>query len=695
MVLRRVILLLLGIFYAFGAIAQIRGELTQSRVLILFDESSSMIESWAGGKEKYKAGAELINKLVDSVYAVNSEVEFGLRVFGHQHTVDEHNCYDTKTEVPFSKDNRTQIALRLADIHPLGVTPIAYSLEQAAQYDLVDVAHNVYSIILITDGGESCGGDICTVMARLMKEKVFFRPYIVSLEDYAPLKTAYACMGDYLQVTKERDIPVAVGTIVDAFRPVLKMTTSDYKDMQTVAATAPSVLKVDVPAVKVKADTASIGKAVKTFATDTLLPKKQDTIVFTKPERPPVEKIAAVPLFLKQFTVSPAREIRLSTVEPGPLPGVIADTPVAPPPPVKEHIATLAPLRPGEFAIVLPAAEKMKTREPGLSLPPLVIDTPVTPRTKDDIAAIRPAAIKPFNVIFVIEDRTFLPRQVPPIPPLKLEPVVVETPKPKPPKKPESKSGEFKVETTDAKETTVEIYFTNGKGKFYNSTPQVQLLDPTTNQMVKKFYRTLDADGNPDPQTNIIAGRYDIAFTEARGVVDRNVEIVANKKNKIYVVIKGTSLSFAYKDAPDRPVNEFEATVIERNKAQGRVQVQKCTELLEYEPGNYHVTINTFPQDVRNVDLDFNETEIQIAQPGFAKFMATGAAKSVDLYQRLGDKFLKFYTLDLNDPRSQHLQIQPGEYQAHYLKYPGKPSSAEIVVNFLIKATQETEITIK
>src|ERR1035437_10332806 len=157
MVLRGIILFLLSILYTCSSFAQIQGELTQSRVLILFDESSSMIQSWAGGKEKYKAGGDLIMKLMDSVYAVNKDVEFSLRVFGHQHSVEENNCYDTKNEVAFSKDNRTQMSLRLADIHPLGVTPIAFALEQAAKYDIVDVLHNVYSIVLITDGGESCG----------------------------------------------------------------------------------------------------------------------------------------------------------------------------------------------------------------------------------------------------------------------------------------------------------------------------------------------------------------------------------------------------------------------------------------------------------------------------------------------------------------------------------------------------------
>jgi hypothetical protein len=97
---------------------------------------------------------------------------------------------------------------------------------------------------------------------------------------------------------------------------------------------------------------------------------------------------------------------------------------------------------------------------------------------------------------------------------------------------------------------------------------------------------------------------------------------------------------------------------------------------------------------VRNVDLDFDaETVITIPQPGFAKFTPNGNATSISLYQRLGDKFLNFYTIDINDPRTKHLNMQPGEYQVHYQK--GPKYGAEQVQQFIIKANQETEVILK
>jgi von Willebrand factor type A domain len=662
--LKQFILIFLSVFCAYSSFAQMKGEIVQSRILILLDESSSMIQAWGGNSVKYKASHQLIMRLMDSVYAVNDQVEFGLRVFGHQHTVPENDCYDTRIEVPFSKDNRSQMLLRLEDIHPLGVTPISFALQEAATKDIIDEQHNVYSIILITDGGESCGGDICEVMKKLVKYKVYFKPYIVSLENDPALKTTYACMGDFLQVTKESDIPPAVSTIVKAFRPAIRMNTTEYKEVQNITANAPSVLKVN---------------PVKTA------PPKADPVT--------IELLAISGISPVQAKAP--QPVRLSLLEVQ-IPRQKVDVPE---PPAAVKIQGAAPAQLKQINIQLPVAGKLKST----SIPPIpqiVLDTPVAPRAQEKIAKLKPAALRTFNVIFVIEDRTFPMRKVPPMPPVKVETVVNKTPD-KPSANPTAKKREFKVEVQDDKETTLEVYFTNGIGKYYMSTPQVLLVDPSSKAVVKRFFRTVDPNGNPDPQNNIPAGVYDLKLASSSDFLLPGVRIEQNKKNKVIVTIKNTSLSFAYQDENDprklskRPVTEFSAVVTERNKTVGRVQEQRLTERLEYEPGNYHIVINTFPQDIRNVDIDFDESVITIPQPGFAKFEAEGGAREVTIFSRVGDKFLNLCRLSINDPKSQHFQLQPGEYQAHYQNGTSKFSATEQVLPFRIKPAQETPVSLK
>ncbi len=788
-------LFLLIFFSERSAFAQKQGELTQSRILILLDESSSMIQTWGNGKPKYKAADELILRLMDSIYAVNPQVEFSLRVFGHQHTVAENNCYDTKNEVAFSRDNRVQMAFRLDDIKPLGVTAIAYSLKQAAQYDLIDEQHNAYSIILITDGGESCGGDICGVMEMLRKSKIYFKPYIVSLEDYPELRNTYACMGDYLQMTKDSDIPVAVNTIVNAFRPIIKVTQAEYKKMQTIVANAPSVLKVNVPTI--------------TDTTQATKPRK-DTVVTPPPAapapKPKTEKISKIsPAGLKTIRISPpvavnqkaaVMTVKLPPIadEPAPvpvvvkaapekiaklkqgkpknftiysqydsptpmkaavmnvkLPPLVIDTPkpvvVAVKPPTPEKIARLSPsgrvsikiqplaalvlnpVAPRKLPpliidtpkpeIKIPQAEKVakltptRTRpvatQPAASLklktvkipalPPIVFEVPAPPatpeRTKpaaEKIARLKPAPRKMISVWYVFEEHPPVQRKPPPMPPLKIDIPKLPTGKTAVVEPPAGKKLDYKIDIEEAKVTSLEIYLVNSRGELVTTSPQVLLTDPVTKAEVKKFYRTVDPNGNPDPQENIPLGSYTLTFPAKKNLVIPNVKLEKNKRNKITVKIKNISLSFAYFGDPNRPVKEFGARVIERNKPKGRVQDQLCTATFEYEPGNYHIRINTFPEDVRNIDLDLDaEMVITILQPGFAKFTCE-TKQIVSLWKEDGNKFMQFHQMDLNDPSSQHKQIQPGKYQVHYRMGPGGPTQSTKVKQFVITSNTQTEV---
>ncbi len=191
----------------------------QPRILFLVDGSSSMLETWQTNQIRFKVAGKIIDQIVDSIYKVNPNVEFGLRVYGHQHTAQEKNCFDTKLEVPFGKSNATQLYLRMASLKPLGVSPIAYSLKEAAENDLINTANYNYSLILITDGGESCNGNICEIVKLLLEKKIKFQPYIISLINYQPLEQQYACLGSFLKVTNDAEALQATNTILEAYKP--------------------------------------------------------------------------------------------------------------------------------------------------------------------------------------------------------------------------------------------------------------------------------------------------------------------------------------------------------------------------------------------------------------------------------------------------------------------------------------------
>jgi len=617
------IISLLLVFSSFKAFAQREDERKQPRILILLDESSSMLDEWQPNMPRYKAAGKIILDLMDSIYRVNDKVEFGLRVFGHQHTAQENNCYDTKREVMFSGNNYTQMQLRLADIKPLGVTPIAYALKEAAENDLLNDDRYAYSIVLITDGGESCGGDICDVVKTLLAKKIYFKPYIVSLVDYAPLRTEYACLGQYLQVTKQPDIPKIVDSIVAAFRPALILTTAQYRQYQETKIMPPEALQLhNAPEVKVQTQQPEEVKTVEVPVirtvepTNTIIPSNINTITLQKP------------------TGNTQTQVNVPTIANTSTPVIIQ----------KEEVSRIQQVNKTTF--MFPVVYSVRAGNK-IKLPSIVMPKP-------EIETIHPKGATIRTEI---------------------------TPK----------EAKYTVSVEESKETSLQIFFTDGHGKYYNTTPMIELDDPNTGKEVKKFFRTIDASNTPDP-VKIAPGTYNLSVVGGKTQV-HNIKIAANENKKISIVVHNASLSFYYIGNPKRPVSEFEALVTLRERG-GKQIVQKCSQSLEYEPGNYAISINTMPPMQKNGDLDMDvEITVGIPEPGWVQFTNTNKIGKVSLYTVLGDKYLRFYSMDVNGyPESQKLRLSPGPYKVHFLKYPGNISLEEEVLDFRVESTETTQV---
>lgn len=765
-----------------------------------------MIQQWSGGKEKIKVANEIILRIMDSVYAVNPNVEFSLRVFGNQHTVEEHDCTDTRNEVPFSKFNKTQMEFRLEDLHPLGITSIAYSLNEAAEKDLVDEKRNAYSIILITDGGESCGGDICAIMRKLENKKIFFRPYIINLEDVPELKKEYACMGEYLQVTKKSDFNPAITKIVDAFKPMLKLSKAEYSTIRTtpqpiikndggttkvvkptLSADTPVVAKktirdtvkpekpaeikhsITVGEEKKKPEPAKLTKARTTgmgmLRVDPIKLKKAKTVALIEPNvaTPEVE----IPQNLKAaaMTSAPVKKLKRLKVKMPEIAGTQLVTPDYPnvkgpelPTPPKPADLTAAPVRklkkmkvaapdlgkpylvtikepgvkyveptpvkPAEMAKVsLPVASKLavnsvkisKSKTFKISYKPIAFEDPEPYRAPEKPKVALAKLKLPKFKMHLLYGGTFLDYEAKPVkiaPPPHIEypkaqpasPVATQTKTPdpkknenpvKPPVKPVEKTGKYSVEHEDAPETTLEVYLTNGKGKFYTTTPEVVIFEKGTNKQVKKFHRFVDPSGNPDPITDLAIGNYDLTIT-GRDDLLAHVELQAHKHNKVYIEVKNYSLYFRYLNNPKRDVSEYQAEVIQRNVANGKVVIQKCTEKLEYEPGNYHILVNTFPESIFNIDLDMDAAgAITIPEPGFVTFVPEVNTTSVTLWKQSGERFINFKKLDITDPSNKKKMILPGKYQVQYSTGETNFSSSNRVITFEISSNKETQVILK
>jgi Ca-activated chloride channel family protein len=152
----------------------------------------------------------ILSNVVDSLENVPN-LEMALRVFGHQSPYPPIDCKDSKLEIPFGKNNGRRITTKIRGLVPRGGTPIAYSLEQAADdFPPCDNCRNI--IILITDGIEECGGDPCAASEFLQRRGIALKPFIIGIGN--DFSEAFGCVGRYFDASQELEFHTAFNVVI-------------------------------------------------------------------------------------------------------------------------------------------------------------------------------------------------------------------------------------------------------------------------------------------------------------------------------------------------------------------------------------------------------------------------------------------------------------------------------------------------
>jgi len=186
-------------------------ETQTSRILFIFDASQSMYGSWESGKKISIARKYLIN-IVDSLEK-NDNIQMALRVYGHQSPVPPQDCNDTKLEIQFSPNNASQIRQKLRYLIPKGTTPIANSLEMAANdFPKCDNCRNI--IILITDGIEACDGDPCQASLNLQKKGIVLKPFIIGIGLDPNFEETFECVGHVYNSPNEEKFAEVLDVVI-------------------------------------------------------------------------------------------------------------------------------------------------------------------------------------------------------------------------------------------------------------------------------------------------------------------------------------------------------------------------------------------------------------------------------------------------------------------------------------------------
>jgi Ca-activated chloride channel family protein len=169
-------------------------EPSTGRLLLMLDASGSMQEADPSGLTKIEAAKKALTSVVA---ALPADSEVGLRVYGA--TVDSGGkptkaaCADTQNVVPVGPLDRPALTAAIRRFHAVGETPIAYSLQQA----LADLGPSGQrTIVLVSDGEESCVPDPCPTVRKLVAGGIDLRIDTVGFGVDAAARAQLRCIAE-------------------------------------------------------------------------------------------------------------------------------------------------------------------------------------------------------------------------------------------------------------------------------------------------------------------------------------------------------------------------------------------------------------------------------------------------------------------------------------------------------------------
>jgi len=166
--MRRIILVLCMMLLTAALHAQ--DDSSSSPIIFIYDASGSM---WGqiDGISKMEIATDVLSASINSL-PQNQNV--GLVAYGHR---QEGDCRDVEFIIEMENNDKSLVTQTLSDIRPLGRTPLAYSATEVI--NTLREAGKRATIILVTDGLESCDGNICEVVQAAKNEGIDFKLHII------------------------------------------------------------------------------------------------------------------------------------------------------------------------------------------------------------------------------------------------------------------------------------------------------------------------------------------------------------------------------------------------------------------------------------------------------------------------------------------------------------------------------------
>ena len=184
---------------------------TPTHVELVLDASGSMWNKLADGQYRIVAAKAVLADFVSSLPA-DETLNVGLRVYGSRTAaLDEGSCEDSELFVPIDGVARDALLASVRDANAVGATPIAYSLQQAAA-DFPAQGKKI--IVLVTDGEESCGGDVRGTLQTLRDSGVEIDLKVIGFDLNDRAVSSFEGLGTFENARSAGELAAALGRAV-------------------------------------------------------------------------------------------------------------------------------------------------------------------------------------------------------------------------------------------------------------------------------------------------------------------------------------------------------------------------------------------------------------------------------------------------------------------------------------------------
>ncbi len=186
------------------------------QAILVLDASGSMWQQ-VQGRSKVEIAREAVDGMLQRW---NPDTALGLIAYGHRRRGD---CADIEVLIEPGSFDRAQVSSSVRGLNALGMTPISDAVRRAAE--VLRYTEHKATVILVSDGEETCNADPCALGAELEAQGIDFTAHVIGFDlPEGPARQQLQCLasktgGQYLEARDADQLNDALGRISTATPP--------------------------------------------------------------------------------------------------------------------------------------------------------------------------------------------------------------------------------------------------------------------------------------------------------------------------------------------------------------------------------------------------------------------------------------------------------------------------------------------